>query len=131
MQYGTKYLTAYVSYYFRVNGAEYQGYANPQIGPAFGTAYLLITPDPIGALRLQFRVGAIIEVYAGPGQWGWGIFGPMLGLRGYGETANGEWDLTRDCASPSRKGFSSSPACRRTSRAATTTAGSRPACRAT
>jgi hypothetical protein len=96
VQYGTKYLTAYVSYYFRPNGAQYQGYANPQNGPAFGTAYLLITPDPIGALRLQFRVGGFTEVYAGPGQWGWGIFGPMLGLRGYGETANGDWDLTRN-----------------------------------
>ena len=72
IQYGTKYLTAYVSYYFRPNGAQYQGYLNPQHGPAFGTAYLLITPDPIGSLRLQLRVGAFTEVYAGPGQWGWG-----------------------------------------------------------
>jgi hypothetical protein len=95
VQYGTKYLTAYVAYYFRTNNEVQQGYANAQSGPAFGTAYLLITPDPIGTLRLQFRVGAFTEVYAGPGQWGWGIFGPMLALRGYGETANGEWDLNR------------------------------------
>ena len=95
IQYGTKYLTAYVAYYFRTNNETFQGYANPQLGPGFGTAYLLITPDPIGTLRLQFRVGAFTEVYAGPGQWGWGIFGPMLALRGYGETANGEWDLNR------------------------------------
>ena len=78
---------------------EYQGYANTAQGPAFGTAYLLVTPDPIGTLRLQFRVGAFTENYAGPGQWGWGIFGPMLALRGYGETANGEWDLNRDLRS--------------------------------
>jgi hypothetical protein len=95
VQYGTKYLTAYVAYYFRTNNEVQQGYANPQSGPAFGTAYLLITPDPIGTLRLQFRVGGFTEVYAGPGQWGWGIFGPMLALRGYGETANGDWDLNR------------------------------------
>ena len=94
-QYGTKHLTAYVAYYFRTNNETQQGYWNPQSGPAFGTAYMLITPDPIGTLRLQFRVGAFTEVYAGPGQWGWGIFGPMLALRGYGETANGEWDLNR------------------------------------
>lgn len=96
LQYGTPVVTAYVSYYYRVNSPSYQGYANPGAGPAFGTAYLLLTPAPIRTLRLQFRVGAITEVYAGPGQWGWGIFGPMLALRGYGETTNGEWDLTRD-----------------------------------
>jgi hypothetical protein len=96
LQYGTKYVTAFASYHFRINREEYHGYANPQLGPTFGLAYLLITPEPIGTLRLQLRVGGLIEVYAGPGQWGWGIFGPMLALRGYGETTNGEWDLTRD-----------------------------------
>jgi hypothetical protein len=95
VQYGTSHLTAYAAYYFRVNSPEYQGYANPANGPAFGTAYLLITPDPIGTLRLTFRIGAFPEVYGGPGQWGWGIFGPMLALRGYGYTANGEMDLNR------------------------------------
>jgi hypothetical protein len=96
LQYGTPYVTAYVAYYFRVNGQEYQGYTAPQQGPTFGTAYLLITPKPINSLRLTIRVGAFSEPYAGPGQWGWGVFGPMLDVRGYGETTSGEWDLTRD-----------------------------------
>jgi hypothetical protein len=96
LSYGTRYVTAYTSYYFRVSREEQAGYANPQLGPAFGLAYLLITPEPLGTLRLQFRVGAFTEVYAGPGQWGWGIFGPLLGLRGWGETTSGEWDLSRD-----------------------------------
>lgn len=96
LSYGTKYVTAYTAYYFRVNREEQYGYANPQLGPSFGLAYLLITPEPMGTLRLQFKVGAFTEVYAGPGQWGWGIFGPMLAMRGYGETTNGEWDWTRD-----------------------------------
>ena len=96
LSYGTKYITAYTSYYFRVSREEQVGFTNPQLGPSFGLAYLLITPDPMGTLRLNFRVGAFTEVYAGPGQWGWGIFGPLLALRGYGETTNGEWDLTRD-----------------------------------
>jgi hypothetical protein len=96
LDYGTPSLKAYVSYYFRLNGEQYQGYYNPQQGPGFGVAYLLFTPDPIGTLRLQFKVGSFIEVYGGPGQWGWGIFGPMLGLKGYGETANADFDLTRD-----------------------------------
>ena len=96
LSYGTKYMTAYTSYYFRVSSEEQMGFTNPQLGPSFGLAYLLITPDPMGTLRLNFRIGAFTEVYAGPGQWGWGIFGPMLAMRGYGETTNGEWDLTRD-----------------------------------
>jgi hypothetical protein len=95
-QYGSPFVTAYVSYYFRVNGPEIQGYTAPGQGPVFGTAYLMFTPKPINSLRLQIRVGAFTEVYAGPGQWGWGVFGPMLGLRGYGETTTGEMDLTRD-----------------------------------
>ena len=96
LQYGTPAVTAYASYYMRMNRQEYQGYANPGQGPGFGVAYLLVTPQPIGTLRLQFRVGAFVENYAGPGQWGWGIFGPMLALRGFGETSNGEWDLSPD-----------------------------------
>ncbi|HLK90934.1 MAG TPA: hypothetical protein VKZ18_13635 [Polyangia bacterium] len=95
LQYGTKHLTAYVAYYFRTNSDVYNGYWNPALGPGFGTAYLLMTPDPLGSLHLQFRVGAFVENYAGPGQWGWGIFGPMLALRGYGYTATGDWDLNR------------------------------------
>jgi hypothetical protein len=95
-QYGTPKVTAYVSYYFRLNREEYQGYANPSMGPAFGVAYLLYTPDPFRSLRLQFKVGSFVEVYAGPGQWGWGIFGPMLAVRGLGELTSGETELARD-----------------------------------
>jgi hypothetical protein len=95
-QYGTPMVTAFVSYHFRLSRAEYQGYTNPQLGPSFGLAYLLVTPRPLGPLRLNFRVGGFVENYAGPGQWGWGVFGPMLALRGYGETTNGDWDLSRD-----------------------------------
>jgi hypothetical protein len=96
LSYGTPNLTAYVTHYFQVNGKEYQGYYSPQQGPGFGAAYLLISPDPIGTLRLNFKIGEFVEIYGGPGQWGWGIFGPMLALRGYGGTGSGELDLTGD-----------------------------------
>ncbi len=96
LQYGTPHIAAFVTYYFRMNRKEYQGYYNPQQGPGFGVAYLTLTPDPMGNLRLNFKVGSFVEVYGGPGQWGWGVFGPMLALRGYGETTSGELDLTRD-----------------------------------
>jgi hypothetical protein len=96
LSYGNPNLAAYAMYYFIANGKEYQGYYNPQQGPGFGTAYILASPDPIGTLRLKFKVGYFVDVYGGPGQWGWGVFGPMLALRGLGETTSGDWDLTRD-----------------------------------
>ena len=96
LEYGTPSLKAYVTYYFRTNGQEKQGYYGPQQGPGFGVAYLLLTPDPIGTLRLSFKAGSFVDVYGGPGQWGWGIFGPMLGVKGYGESTSAEFDLTRD-----------------------------------
>jgi hypothetical protein len=94
--YGTPTLTAYVTYYFQANGQAYQGYYAPGQGSGFGAAYLQLTPDPIGTLRLRFKVGDFVDIYGGPGQWGWGVFGPMLALRGYGGAGNGEMDLTRD-----------------------------------
>lgn len=96
LEYGTPSLKAYVTYYFRLNRKEYQGYYNPQQGPGFGIAYVLFSPEPIGKVRLQVKAGSFVEVYGGPGQWGWGIFGPMLALKGYGETTHAEWDVTRD-----------------------------------
>jgi hypothetical protein len=94
--FGTPTLSAFATYYFRANGHERQGYYDPGLGPGFGSAYVLYTPDAINGLHLKFKVGALIENYGGPGQWGWGIFGPMAALRGYGETASADWDVTRD-----------------------------------
>jgi hypothetical protein len=93
-----------------VNGKEYQGYHSPQQGPGFGTSYLQWTPDPIGSLRLKFKVGGLIEIYGGPGQWGWGLFGPMLAVRGLGETSSADWDLTRDLHITLSHGFLVTPA---------------------
>jgi hypothetical protein len=96
LSYGTPTLSAYVTYYFQPNGKEFQGYYSPISGPGFGVAYLQLTPDPLGALHLKFKAGSVLETYGGPGQWGWGVFGPMLAVHGFGETSTGDWDLTRD-----------------------------------
>jgi hypothetical protein len=96
VQYGNPIVTANVLYYARISGADYNGYYNPQLGPDFGQAYLVITPEPTGPVRLSWRVGGFVEVYAGPGQWGWGIFGPMLAVRGFGETTTADIDLSPD-----------------------------------
>jgi hypothetical protein len=94
--YGTPTLSAFITYYFQANGKEYQGYTSPQQGPAYGATYLSINPDRIGSVRLSFKLGDFIDIYGGPGQWGWGIFGPMVALRGLGYTGTAEWDITRD-----------------------------------
>ena len=96
LQYGNSVVTAFAAFYANISPSQYQGYYNPAIGPSFGQAYITITPEPLGGWRLSWKVGAFVDVYAGPGQWGWGIFGPLLGLRGYGETISGEYDLAPD-----------------------------------
>lgn len=96
VQAGNPIITAYALFYARISGSDYNGYYNPQLGPSFGQAYLLINPEPLGAWHFNWRVGAFVDVYGGPGQWGWGIFGPMLAVRGLGETTNADIDLTPD-----------------------------------
>jgi hypothetical protein len=107
--FGTPTLSAYATYYFRVNGQEYLGYYDPQSGSGFGAAYVQYTPDVISGLHLKFKVGALIENYGGPGQWGWGIFGPMAALRGFGETSSADWDVTRDLHVTVTHGFLVTP----------------------
>jgi hypothetical protein len=93
LQYGNSIVSSTVVFYARFSGKERQGYYTPQNGPSVGQAYLTVRPEPLGRLRLHFKAGAFAENYAGPGQWGWGIYGPMLAIRGYGETANAEYDI--------------------------------------
>jgi hypothetical protein len=109
LQYGNSVITAYVGFYANISPVQYQGYYNPATGPNFGYGYLQITPDPIGPLHLSWRVGAFIDNYAGPGQWGWGIFGPFLGIRGYGETTSADYDLTPDWRLSFTHGVMASP----------------------
>ena len=95
-QYGNSVVTAYTAFYVNISPGQIQGYYNPSLGPTFGQGYITINPEPIGALRLGIKAGAFVDVYAGPGQWGWGIFGPFLAVRGYGETISGDYDVTPD-----------------------------------
>jgi hypothetical protein len=94
LQYGNPVITATVTYHVRAAGQEYQGYHNPTNGAAFGQAYLTITPPALGNAHLTFRVGGFTQNYAGPGLWGWGIFGPLIAVRGYGESMMLEYDLS-------------------------------------
>jgi hypothetical protein len=94
MTYGNPTISANVSYFVNLNGQEYRGYYSPQSGPLAGQAYLALNPPKLGNLQLQVKVGAFTETYGGVGQWGWGIMGPLLGLKGYGEVISGELPLS-------------------------------------
>jgi hypothetical protein len=107
--YGTSKVLATVTFTVRSPRAESQGYENPTQGPTFGQAYLTFTPSPLGALRLTARAGAFTENFAGPGLWGWGIFGPMVAVRGYGGSGFAEYDLSANTRLNFEYGVLSSP----------------------
>jgi hypothetical protein len=93
-QYGNQTIMAFVSVEAALTGKEWQGYFRNEYGPRIRLAYLTVTPAPIGDLRLRFLAGAFPGNYGAPGQWGWGIFGPVLAVHGYGGTATASYDLT-------------------------------------
>ncbi|GEM_PF-1119130 len=93
--YGNPRVGANVSLWTSLNGIERRGYHDPSVGPDIAVAYLAYTPEPLGALQLRAKVGAFRENFGGPGQWGWGIFGPLLGIKGYGESLSATHPLSR------------------------------------
>jgi hypothetical protein len=59
-------------------------------------AYLVFRPEKMGPMQLQIKAGAFSENYAGPGQWGWGVYGPLLAVRGYGEAISATIDASSE-----------------------------------
>jgi len=96
LQYGNSVVSATVSAAFNATGKEREGFYNAVNGPAFGQAYLTINPAPLGQLQLQLRLGGYTENFAGPGQYGWGLFGPMLAIRGYGLSTIAQYPLSQE-----------------------------------
>jgi hypothetical protein len=96
LTYGNPVITANITYWVNLNGSERRGYYSPQSGPSSGQAYLALTPPKLGKLQLASKVGVFTEMHGGVGQWGWGIFGPLLATRGFGESIVGEIPLTGD-----------------------------------
>ena len=54
---------------------------------------MAVNPPPFGDLRLRIQVGAFPANYGAPGPWGWGLFGPVLAVHGYGGTAVANYEL--------------------------------------
>lgn len=94
IQYGNSVVSGTVNAVFNATGKERQGFYNAATGPALSQAYLTVNPAPFGQLQLSLRIGGFTESFAGPGQWGWGLFGPMLATRGYGFAAIGQYPLS-------------------------------------
>ena len=92
--YGNPRVSANVSLWTSLNGIERRGFHDPSVGPDIAVAYLAYTPEPIGAMQLRAKVGAFRENFGGPGQWGWGIFGPLIGVKGYGESLAATYPLS-------------------------------------
>jgi hypothetical protein len=96
MTYGNPLIQATMNYFAAMPGQEFRGWYNPYVGPTIGQAFVTVTPPAFGKTLFQSKVGAFTEIYGGVGQWGWGIFGPLLGVRGYGETMTLQHELNSD-----------------------------------
>jgi hypothetical protein len=92
-QYGNRTVMAFASYEVALAGAEWEGFHEANKGPRVRSAYLTVTPPPLGRTRLRFQAGAFPAHYGAPGPWGWGIFGPVLAVHGYGGIAALDYDL--------------------------------------
>lgn len=93
-QYGSQTIMAFVSLEASLASREWQGYYKGDLGPRLRTAYVAVNPAPMGDLRLRFQVGAFPANYGAPGPWGWGVFGPVLAVHGYGGLATANYELS-------------------------------------
>lgn len=109
MQYGNSTVSGTVNATFNATGKERQGFYNASNGPSMSAAYLTINPPAMSGLMLQLRVGAFTEAFAGPGQWGWGLYGPMLATRGYGTSVTGQYPLSEQLLMSFQAGFQAVP----------------------
>ncbi len=97
-QYGNQTIMAAVSYEAALTAPEWEGHYRARMGPRVRSAYLSVTPAPIGRARLRFQVGAFPAHYGAPGPWGWGMFGPVLAVHGYGGIGALDYDLSANTA---------------------------------
>jgi hypothetical protein len=107
--YGNQLVRALVTFSTKASGKEWEGSYRPTSGPNFTDAYLLVTPQPMGAVQLTARVGAFTAPYGSPEQWGWGLLGPLMAVRGYGETIRANYDASPELSFELEHGISTVP----------------------
>lgn len=93
-QYGNQILMATASYEVALTAPEWAGYQDVENGPRLRTAFVTVTPPAIGRARTRFQVGAFPANYGAPGPWGWGTFGPVMAVHGYGGLAALDYELS-------------------------------------
>lgn len=108
-QYGNQTVMAFTSFEAALNMPEWAGYQRTEFGPRIRSAYVLVTPAPIGPLRTRFQVGAFPAHYGAPGPWGWGTFGPVLAIHGYGGIAAADYDFSPNTVLSLEYGVSAVP----------------------
>jgi hypothetical protein len=108
-QYGNQIVNAYASYEASLNRPEYAGFQRTEDGARLRTAYVTLTPPAFEKTRVRLQVGAFPAHYGAPGPWGWGTFGPVLGIHGYGGIAMLDYDLTPDTLLAFETGVSAVP----------------------
>jgi hypothetical protein len=108
-QYGNQLLMAYTSFEAALVAPEWQGYQRAELGPRVRAAYVAVTPPPFGRTRLRFQVGAFSLSYGAPGPWGWGLFGPVLAVHGYGGVGALEYELAPGSVASLEAGTSAVP----------------------
>jgi hypothetical protein len=108
-QYGNQLLMAYASYEVALTAPEWEGYHHAELGPRIRAAYVALTPPPLGRTRLRFQVGAFSLSYGAPGPWGWGLFGPVLAVHGYGGVGGLEYELAPGTLASFEAGTSAVP----------------------
>lgn len=93
-QYGNSMLMAFVSYEAALTAPEWEGYQRTEYGPRVRSAFVTLAPPPLGRARFRFQVGAFPVNYGAPGPWGWGVFGPVLAVHGYGGVGSLDYELS-------------------------------------
>lgn len=109
-QYANQTVTTFVSLEASLAATEWRGSYGGQYGPRIRTAYVAVNPPPIADLRLRIQVGAFPANYGAPGPWGWGLFGPVLAIHGYGGLATGNYELAPNLPVNVEYGLSGVPA---------------------
>lgn len=95
-QYGNQTVMAFASFEAALTAPEWEGHHRTEYGPRIRTAYVTVTPPAKGAAQTRFQVGAFPAHYGAPGPWGWGTFGPVLAVHGYGGIAAMDYELSAD-----------------------------------
>jgi hypothetical protein len=109
-RYASPYVEAFVGYSSGLTGKTYTGQYQPPTRSGINQAYANFILPELGDWIAQIRIGGFTDSYGGAGRWGWGIFGPLVSVKGYGERLSGSYELNTDWEFEFGQGFAGLPA---------------------